>query len=84
MMDEFEVFLHLPQPELGKFGEFLAKIYWSEVGLDVVSWHRNEIDFYVDKIPYDVKATVVPLKKNRTMITDRQYFVGNTKTTFTY
>lgn len=65
MMDEFEVFLHLPQPELGKFGEFLAKIYWSEVGLDVVSWHRNEIDFYVDKIPYDVKATVVPLKKKQ-------------------
>jgi hypothetical protein len=64
-MDEFEAIVNLSQPELGKFGEFLAKRYWSEKGLYVLSCHRNEIDFYVNEIPYDVKTTAAPLKKEQ-------------------
>ena len=64
-MDEFQAIVNLPQPKLGKFGEFLAKRYWSENGLDVLSCHRNEIDFYVNEIPYDVKTTAAHLKKNQ-------------------
>jgi hypothetical protein len=62
-MDNCEEIGNLPQPELGKFGEYLAKKYWSENKFDVVSCHRNEIDFYVNEIPYDVKTTAVALRK---------------------
>lgn len=62
-MDDLKRIGNLPQPELGKFGEYLANQYWYESGLDVVPCHRNEIDFYVNGIPYDVKTSANALRK---------------------
>jgi hypothetical protein len=64
-MDDFKEIGNLPQPKLGKFGEFLTKRYWLENGLDVERCHRNEIDFYVNKNPYDVKTTATALRKGK-------------------
>ena len=78
-MNELKAIGDLPQPELGKFGEFLAKKYWSENGLDVVPCHRNEIDFYVDEIPYDIKTTAVPLQKKQQYDNRPPIFYGRHK-----